>query len=96
MLTSPWELDRLSSVTMSLESAVKAIAEVFRKYAGGDDKKETLSCDELKKLLQEECSKAGCCAGKLPMLMKRLDANKDGQIDIVEFGTLIGMMAKKA
>ncbi|KAG9345399.1 hypothetical protein JZ751_009946 [Albula glossodonta] len=81
-------------ITMSLESAVQIVAEVFHKYAGEDEKKNTLNCEELKKLLEAECSKK-CGAGKMKCLMKRLDENKDGEIDIVEFGALIGMMAKK-
>ncbi|KAJ8383794.1 hypothetical protein AAFF_G00214810 [Aldrovandia affinis] len=85
----------VNRVTMSLESAVKIVAEVFHRYAGEDERKNTLSCEELKKLLQAECSSHADWAGKLTSLMQRLDENEDGQIDIVEFGTLIGMMAKR-
>ncbi|XP_066577356.1 protein S100-A6 [Amia ocellicauda] len=81
---------------MSLTDAVRIVSEVFKKYASEDQQKDTLSPDELKKLLKAECSKKGTdCSSKLSEVMKRLDNNKDGQIDIVEFGTLIGMMAKR-
>ncbi|XP_015191956.1 protein S100-A5-like [Lepisosteus oculatus] len=80
---------------MSLEQAAKIVSDVFYKYAGEDDKKQTLSRDELKKLLQAHCSHKPDSVTKLDKLVKRLDDNKDNQIDIVEFGALIGMMAKK-
>ncbi|MBN3309657.1 protein S100-G [Amia ocellicauda] len=81
---------------MSLADAARIVGEVFKKYAGEDQHKNSLSPDELKKLLQAECSKKGStCTLTLDEVMKRLDNNKDGQITIVEFGTLIGMMAKQ-
>ncbi|MBN3309655.1 protein S100-G isoform X2 [Amia ocellicauda] len=81
---------------MSLAEAARIVSEVFNKYAAEDQHKDTLSPIELKKLLQAECStKGSICTSKLDEVMKRLDNNMDGQIDIVEFGTLIGMMAKR-
>ncbi|KAK6471397.1 protein S100-B-like [Huso huso] len=76
-----------------LEQAAKAVAEVFYKYAGQDAKKNKLSTEELKALMQKEVTSLKGHDADITKMLKCLDDNKDGEIDIVEFGTLVGILA---
>uniref|UniRef100_A0A3B3I3M8 EF-hand domain-containing protein n=1 Tax=Oryzias latipes TaxID=8090 RepID=A0A3B3I3M8_ORYLA len=69
-----------------MEKAIKDIVDMFLEYANGDGK---LSKDELKKMIEKEIQnpelKAKICAVDFDKAMKRMDKNRDGEIDFKEF-----------
>ncbi|XP_033850259.1 protein S100-Z-like [Acipenser ruthenus] len=78
-----------------LELAAKAVAEVFNKYAGQDAEKDVLSTEEFKALLQAEIPKLkNINLVQANAMMKRIDDNKSKSIDLKEFGTMVGVLAK--
>ncbi|MGH0182984.1 UNVERIFIED_CONTAM: hypothetical protein FKN15_010914 [Acipenser sinensis] len=78
-----------------LEQAAKAVAEVFNKYAGQDAEKDVLSIEEFKALLQAEIPKLkNINSVQANAMMKHIDDNKSKSIDLKEFGTMVGVLAK--
>ncbi|KAK1151569.1 protein S100-G-like [Acipenser oxyrinchus oxyrinchus] len=79
-----------------LELAAKAVAEVFNKYAGQDAEKDMLSKEELKALLQAEIPRLKhISSAHVSRMLIRIDDNKSKSIDLKEFGTLVGYLAKE-
>ncbi|KAK6467049.1 protein S100-G-like [Huso huso] len=79
-----------------LEQAAKAVAEVFNKYAGQDAEKDVLSKEELKALLQAEIPRLkNISSAHASRMLIRIDDNKSKSIDLKEFGTLVGYLAKE-
>ncbi|XP_072263244.1 protein S100-P [Pyxicephalus adspersus] len=75
-----------------LETAMVLVMNVFDKYACTEGKKETLTNNELKKLLEKELP--GILQGAkgkddCDKLLKTLDENKDSEIDFNEFLVLV-------
>ncbi|KAK1151566.1 protein S100-A1-like [Acipenser oxyrinchus oxyrinchus] len=76
-----------------LEGAMATIVSVFYKYAGKEGNQQTLSNVELKDLIKNELSKYlgnPKDQGSVDAIMKKLDDNKDGQVDFNEYLVLIG------
>ncbi|MBN3276858.1 S10A6 protein, partial [Polyodon spathula] len=78
-----------------LELAAKAVAEVFNRYSGQDAQKDVLSAEELKALLQAEIPRLkNISSAHANRMLIRIDDNKSKSIDLKEFGTLVGFLAK--
>ncbi|MGH0183013.1 UNVERIFIED_CONTAM: hypothetical protein FKN15_010948 [Acipenser sinensis] len=72
-----------------------AMISVFHKYSGKEGDKYTLSNGELKDLIKNELGNflgAPKDQAAVDGIMKKLDANKDGQVDFNEYLVLIGAL----
>ncbi|XP_072473757.1 protein S100-P [Notamacropus eugenii] len=71
-----------------LEKAMGMLIDVFDRYAGAESKKETLTKQELKALLEKEFPnfvKNGKNNEAVNKLFENLDNNKDSEVDFNEF-----------
>ncbi|KAM5194145.1 protein S100-P [Mantella aurantiaca] len=71
-----------------LETAMVLIMDVFDKYACTEGKKDTLTKEELKKMMETEFPgfvKNGKGKDDCDKLLKDLDANGDSEVDFQEF-----------
>ncbi|XP_058863339.1 protein S100-A1-like [Acipenser ruthenus] len=76
-----------------LEGAMSTVLNVFYKYSGKEGDKKTLSNGELMDLIKNELGnflQIPKDQGAVDGIMKKLDANKDGQVDFKEYFVLIG------
>uniref|UniRef100_A0A3P9KKK9 EF-hand domain-containing protein n=1 Tax=Oryzias latipes TaxID=8090 RepID=A0A3P9KKK9_ORYLA len=77
-----------------MEKAIKDIVDMFLEYANGDGK---LSKDELKKMIEKEIQNPELKVSDpfdFDKAMKRMDKNRDGEIDFKEFLKCMSSMAK--
>ncbi|XP_041094975.1 protein S100-A1-like [Polyodon spathula] len=79
-----------------LELVLRSVIDLFRKYAELEGDRTKLSRGELQRLLQAELTGPlgkGIGTGFVDELLRMLDTNQDGEVDLKEFGGLIGIMA---
>ncbi|KAG7469457.1 hypothetical protein MATL_G00129010 [Megalops atlanticus] len=75
-----------------LEATVLTMVSVFKKYASKDGKSGTLSRLEFKQMIEKElCGflQSQKDPSQVDKIMKELDANGDGELDFLEFSTLV-------
>ncbi|XP_034425024.1 protein S100-P-like [Hippoglossus hippoglossus] len=78
-----------------LETAMASLMKTFDTYAAGEGKKDTLSKDETKTLLQKELPallKAAKNQDEVDRLLKGLDFNGDSEVDFTEFVVLVAAL----
>ncbi|XP_077333943.1 protein S100-P-like [Lithobates pipiens] len=71
-----------------LEKAISMLIGVFDKYAFAEDKKETLTKEELRKMMDKELPgflQGGKAKENCDKLMKDLDENGDSEVNFKEF-----------
>ncbi|XP_023377599.1 protein S100-A11 isoform X1 [Pteropus vampyrus] len=86
---------KMSSPTET-ERCIESLIAVFQKYAGRDGNRNSLSKTEFLTFMNTELAaftKNQKDPGVLDRMMKKLDTNRDGQLDFQEFLNLIGGLA---
>ncbi|CAL9705728.1 unnamed protein product [Knipowitschia caucasica] len=80
-----------------MEAAIRELFKVFKVYAGQEGSSNTLSRAEFHKLVTSELPNLveNTDASAIDQLMKSLDENSDGQLNLLEFWQLIGQLANK-
>ncbi|CAI9576922.1 unnamed protein product [Staurois parvus] len=76
----------------NLETSMVLIMDVFDQYACAEGKKDTLTKEEFRKLMEKELPgilQSGKGKDDCDKLLKDLDANGDSEIDFKEFVTLV-------
>lgn len=88
-------LAKMSSPTET-ERCIESLIAVFQRYAGRDGNRSSLSKTEFLTFMNTELAaftKNQKDPGVLDRMMKKLDTNRDGQLDFQEFLNLIGGLA---
>ncbi|KAM3873306.1 S100 calcium binding protein W [Diretmus argenteus] len=81
-----------------LEQVILSIVELFDEYAGLDGRKNQISTEELKQLLEKELDntelKEKILADDIKEAMDMLDKNRDGEINFREFSRCVAILAR--
>ncbi|CAL8247245.1 unnamed protein product [Lota lota] len=81
-----------------LEQLIVSMVDVFEEYAGQDGKKNQISMDELKQLIDNEVSKPEfqkkILADDVAKAMEFLDKNHDGEVNFNEFSRCVATLAR--